>query len=290
MKIPVLVFGYNRSLELSRVLKSLEAQVDHERFDVYVFLDGHRNHSDEYAVKEVYDACRNFDKLIKSISTEPRNIGLRNNILKGIDYIKNDYDSFIVLEDDIVLADEALLYMHTMLERYKDSVTIGHVNLWNFPFINVRLPYISWHMHCWGWGSWTNLWKNSVEDELLVKPSMSSKLLISKFFSTTHYSHFYGNVVGIKRTWAVLWMMRLVRLRLLSVSPPFSLAENIGLASGDNVEYMDYKQKPRKRRTLSTNLASRISGFYSDLASWFYTVYRSPKLALLRTIYLVIFK
>lgn len=290
MKVPILVFAFNRPVEILQVLEALALQVDRAKFDVYVFIDGHRDSSDKDSVDSVYNICCRFSDLISFIFTESQNIGLRKNILKGIDYIKNDYESFIVLEDDIILSDGALSYMYTMLESHRDSPIIGHINLWNFPIVDVSSPYISWHMHCWGWGSWTRLWKHSVENELSVNPSIGSKLLISKFFSTTHYSHFYANAIGIKRTWAVLWMMRLVRLRLLSISPPFSLAKNIGLSSGDNVEYLDYKQNIKSDKEPSTVLSSRFSGLYNDFICWFYTIHMSPKLAMLRTVYLVIFK
>lgn len=290
MKIPILIFAYNRPSEIQRVLESLERQVDHDKFDVFVFIDGHRDSSDKFAVREVYNVCCEFGQLINFLFAEPSNIGLRNNILKGINHIKDSYDSFIVLEDDIILSPGALSYMSLMLNQYSNSDKIGHINLWNFPFIDADQPYLSWHMHCWGWGSWTRLWRCSVVDELLIQPDFYSKVFISKFFSTTHYSHFYGNLIGVKRTWAVLWMMRLVRRKLLSVSPPYSLVENIGLKSGDNIEYLDFKQKSRGFGDMTVNLASRISGLLNDFKSWFYTIYLSPKLALLKTLYLVVFK
>jgi hypothetical protein len=87
--------------------------------------------------------------------------GCNGNVRHAIEYALATAPDFIIMvEDDIILADDAFLYFQWAAKTYKDDLsvrTIGTYNEWHEsmgyipdPFSAKRQNYFT----CWGWGSW----------------------------------------------------------------------------------------------------------------------------------------
>lgn len=292
MKIGICIFGFNRLNSISEVFASLVNQDLLEDFHIHLFIDGPKTLSDAVIQKQIVLLANSvFDKHKIFIHSRSVNVGLRENIIGGVNFITQEYPGFLVLEDDTVLAPGSLEYVFNMLSRYHHSSSIMHINLWNFFDIMNTSPYFSEHMHCWGWASWSNRWPSDLREVLNWKLSFSEKIRLSKFFSTSHYSHFYGNKIGSNKTWAILWMVYIIRSSGLIVAPPVSLVKNIGLAGGSNVESVVQKQQDLYlidfEKYADLDIASSRR---TDFWCWVNSIKNTSKLSLLKNLFLMVFK
>lgn len=292
MTIGICIFGFNRLDSISEVFSNLASQTFNADFHIHLFIDGPKSSVDSEIQKEIVSlATRLFEARKLFVHSRTVNVGLRENIIEGINVIRQDYPAFLVLEDDTVLAPGALCYVSKMLFKHYRSSSIMHINLWNFFGVTNRGPYYTEHMHCWGWASWSDRWPSDIREVLNWKLSFSEKIKVSKFFSTSHYSHFYGNKVGSNKTWAILWMVYIIRCRGLIVAPPVSLVKNIGLTSGSNVETVVQRQQElslidsEKYANLEISLSRS-----TDFLCWIRGIKNTSKLSLLKNLYLMVFK
>jgi hypothetical protein len=282
------IFAYNRPDNLTHVLESLKSLERINEVDCIIFSDGAREDSDEVYVEQVRDVISLNSSLFHNVISRKKNFGLKKNIIDGIDKISKLYESFIVIEDDIILSNKGLEFCLKSLEAYSSNYLIGHINLWNYPIMNSDRPYLTNYLHCWGWASWSNRWKpDTFSMNKYRNLSVYQKIKISKYFSTLHYSHLYGNLEGINQTWAIYWLASNILNATKCLSPPYSMVRNIGFSSGENTEKYNFPEKNISQKKIIYKLSK---GYWQNLISWLYMLIKTPKLSLLRTVYLVLFK
>lgn len=287
MKIALIVFAYNRPESIHLVLQALVNAQRREELDIIVYSDGARDNS-QPLVTRVREIILGFETIFKEINFRECNFGLKKNITLAINDVIKRYEAFIVIEDDIVISPSALSYCITHLLKYKNDEGIGHINLWNYPIISMKKAYLSNYLHCWGWATWSDRWDKSIFlENNITEMRMYDRFRISKFLSTLHFSHLYANMIGVKKTWAIFWLTHNIMKKRRCISPPMSFVENIGWDCGENVEEYQY---------------SRVSTFISKIAiivqkcigpenlSWLYMVFKTPKLSIMKTLYLILLK
>lgn len=289
-KYAICLFVYNRPKETAQTLQALSKCVGVNLFDIICFCDAPKGVSDNEEVEKTLKLIRTNKNLIYEIHVKEKNIGLKDSIISGISYVKEKYDGFVVLEDDIVLEPSALKYAHFQLEKEKENSEVFHINIWNFPIINTSQSYYSQYLHCWGWASWSNRWIGvNTDSELFSRLSVFQRLKISKYLSTLHVSHLYANYVTIRKTWAIFWLTHIILKRGKCVSPPFSLAKNIGFETGEHREVLLFQQKSRDIDISKKDINVRTDRV-SEIISWVYAFAKVPKLAWLNSIRIIFFK
>lgn len=235
-KIPVIIFTYKRLKCLKLLINSLKrSAISTKKFNLYIFSDGPKNNKELNQINKVRDYIRSinfFNK--KTIIFRTKNIGLANNIIKGISFVLKKYDRAIILEDDLVVAPNFLNYMYKCLEVFKDKKKIWHISGWSFK-LNLSSNfgsevYFLRQMSCWGWGTWRNRWKFFKKNpkELI---NQFSKKDIKKF----NYNGLFNNWSQVLRnsnnfinTWAVFWSATIFKANGLCVYPVRSLTINKG--------------------------------------------------------------
>jgi hypothetical protein len=65
------------------------------------------------------------------------------------------------------------------------------------------------------------------------------------------------------------------------------MVRNIGFSSGENTEKYNFPEKNISQKKIIYKLSK---GYWQNLISWLYMLIKTPKLSLLRTVYLVLFK
>lgn len=169
MSTALIMFGYDRpEMFKNMVLNGVSGQT--ARADHYIaYLD---MHTDRSKTKSMVETCKahHIDFVVRQT-----NFGCASNIMDGIRDITSSFDRFVVLEDDIRPASRWLESMIIMLDTYSKNVisasdlpnndyTVGAVG--GFPSIlsNAAIPgdydtIMSPRFSCWGWGSWSSVWK-----------------------------------------------------------------------------------------------------------------------------------
>lgn len=146
MKTAVVLFAYKRPEYLKKALAS-HTRVD--SLDYYAFVD----------YSEIQDEILDIilQKGLYTVYAEEKNLGLNKNIITGISVLFRSYDAVIVLEDDIVLRGDALIFLKTYLELLKDVKHIGAVSCKKEP------GFLHKGFYCWGWGTWKDRWNETVK-------------------------------------------------------------------------------------------------------------------------------
>ena len=218
MTTALAIFGYNRPEHLR---KCLEAVKRNEIIDSFLFIDGGQPHYGN----EVLEVAESFLEKLFPFVIIPRgeHLGCAKNIYNGIDYVfkqenlltNKPYDSIIVLEDDIIVADNFIEYMLKGLEYYKDKKDVG--SLTGYTLIKNPQMYASKRFTCWGWATWKDRWEKferNIEpldnwgDDILP---MLDRVLKGKL-----------------DTWDIQFAVHHLVNNLKCIHPPKSLVKNIG--------------------------------------------------------------
>ena len=137
----VILFAYKRPRYLKKCLTSLKKAYDDRLvFNYYAFVDYSMMQN---KIAQIIRESGLFDKIIK----RDRCLGVDESIKRGVYEVLKDYNSVIVIEDDLVLEPEAIIYLKDNLDKYEDDKSVGQITLQgNFP-----------HSH--GWAIWKDKWE-----------------------------------------------------------------------------------------------------------------------------------
>lgn len=166
---PIIISVYDRLDHLKKCIKSLQQNELARYSDLFVISDAAYKQEHVSQINEV----RTY---IKSISGFKRvypvfrevNLGGHKSVLTAFHDVLQIYDSFISLEDDIVVSSDFLQYMNEALVFYKDERRIFSICGFKAPFL---LPkgygedvYFYPCNSPWGIGTWKDRWESVNHD------------------------------------------------------------------------------------------------------------------------------
>ena len=91
------------------------------------------------------------------------NLGCKRRVSSGLDWVFEQVETAIVLEDDCIPHDDFFPYCDALLERYADDERVWVVTGNNFQHGKKRgeaAYYFSKFNHCWGWATWRRAWQH----------------------------------------------------------------------------------------------------------------------------------
>lgn len=170
------------------------------------------------------------------------NLGCKNRVASGIDWVFEQVPEAIILEDDCLPHPTFFRFCEELLARYRDDDRISQICGANFQFGRKRTDdsyYFSRYNHIWGWASWRRAWQHYDReasqwpafrdaeklDDLLTIPA--ERRFWSKMFDTV-----YQNKLD---TWDFQWVLASWTRGMLSVIPTANLISNIGF--GDDATH-----------------------------------------------------
>lgn len=90
------------------------------------------------------------------------NLGCKERVSSGLNWVFDQVDSAIILEDDCLAHQDFFSYCDALLEYYHDDDRVAVVTGNNFQNGRKRGDasyYFSKYNHCWGWATWRRAWK-----------------------------------------------------------------------------------------------------------------------------------
>ena len=253
---PIAFFAYKRPFHTRKTLESLIRNDLAAKSKIYVFIDGPKSNKDRKLNLEVKQIIESFSSYFQymRINHKKNNIGLANNIVKGIDEVFSSYKKIIVLEDDIEVSKVFLEYMNDALTRYENEKRVWHISAYTQPFeYNGKKSRFFWkYMNCWGWGTWKNRWKSYFKDPEYLISNFSSDQI--KSFNLDGLLQDWNQVILNKNkkidTWAIFWYATIFIKNGLCLNPVNSLSRNIGFDNtgencGENKELISQKVQNR---------------------------------------------
>lgn len=104
-KTIIAVFCYKRSAKLKASMEALLKNPECSSMDIIFFCDGYKGENDKEGVIKTRDYINSLTGF-KNIYTHFRekNISTGPNFQKGLTYLCENYDQFIVVEDDLIVS------------------------------------------------------------------------------------------------------------------------------------------------------------------------------------------
>lgn len=235
---PVALLVFNRPETTRRVFEVIR-QVRPRR--LLIVADGPRsdNPDDPEKVAETRKICEGVDwpcEVLKNYSDS--NLGCRERIASGLDWVFEDSPEAIVLEDDCLPLPSFFRYCEQLLERYRDEERVMAIN----GFCGVNPPespysyFFSGHIGCWGWASWRRAWRHfdigmkswpTFRDAGLIRTLVDSPAEAEYYTAT-----FDSTYQGLNDSWGYAWLFACWSRNGLSAISTVNLIQNIGFGEG----------------------------------------------------------
>lgn len=236
---PIAVFCYNRKDKIESCLNSLVECEMVESTEIFVFSDGAPKDRSLSEVNEVRRFLIQFLSAHKnlhiSIIKRDENYGLAKSIISGVTQVIKEHGSVIVIEDDLVLSKDFLVYMNNALDFYRDKSRYGSISAYTYPIRQLKRykkdVYALRKGECWGWATWLDRWEN-VDWELQDFDSYIIDKKKRKSFSSLEKGLEEQLILQHEKkldAWAARWCFHLFNNDLLTIYPKNCRAINIGL-------------------------------------------------------------
>jgi len=242
---PVILFVYNRPHHLTKVIDGLKLNKECRNTPLIIYSDAAKSKTDLELVNSTRKIIRNISgfQSLKIIEQE-RNKGLADSIIDGVTEQFENYESLIILEDDLVPSKFFLNYMNTALQLYSGSEKISSVHAYCYPVLGY-LPstFFIKGADCWGWGTWKSNWDNFEKDGTVLYQELKRRNLFFSFNMYGGYNYrkmLLDQINGRNNSWAIRWHAWNYLQGKLTLYPNRSLVENIGTdGSGSNFTKTD---------------------------------------------------
>lgn len=231
----IAVFCYKRKQKLKIAMEALLKNPECASMEVIFFSDGYKNDQDKQGVletREYIDSITNFKSVRKEF--REKNLSTGPNFELGLTYLCNNYDQFIVVEDDVVVTSNYIKYLLDALLYYKEQKSVFCITGFCFPLNKGLYEYDSLVYNRFssnGWASWSDRVKgvvwNKYELSKLMETSPGFKKRLNKEGHDL-YRMLKKQIVGKISTWDIQMQVHVAENQLNVIYPVVSKTNNIG--------------------------------------------------------------
>lgn len=284
MKSPVVLIVFRRPELTKRVLQSL---MQYEPTKLYVIADGPRSGSeaDKVLIQQTRDLFNHLSwdcEVIRDFSDT--NLGLRERVLSGLDFVFSREESAIILEDDCVPSAPFFRFAEELLQKYSGHQDIALVSANNFGFFQRPSSsyFFSSHAHIWGWATWKRTWVEfrSNSRERFVAETNFQEIL--DLIPTRGKRKAMEKMLRTEKTldsWAINFSIFCYQNQKLAAVPKVNLALNIGFGANsthtkfesyaDEIKAGDLRFPLRHPDRLEANLCEMRKESFGKRLRWF---------------------
>jgi predicted SAM-dependent methyltransferase len=238
LETPVVLLVFNRPHEAKRVLAAI-AQARPRL--LFVVADGPRPErpEDPQAVAQTRSLIEGIDwpcEVRKNYA--PTNLGLRSRVLTGLDWVFDQVEEAIILEDDCLPDPSFFPYCQELLARYRTDeriVSVRGTNLQidcskyrgSYSFLRQFVP--------WGWATWRRVWQGF--DPLMTSwPEFLADGGLWSVTDSPEEEAYYGVVFDntyrrLANSWHYSFAFYCWTRNGLSITPHTNLISNIGFGN-----------------------------------------------------------
>jgi len=232
---PVALLIFNRPDTTERVFREIAKAKPPK---LLVVADGPRaNRAGEY------EKCQQTRAIIQKVDWDcevitnfsENNMGCKLRVASGIDWIFEQVEEAIILEDDCLPEPSFFQFCEEMLERYRHNERVSMISGGNLQFGRQRgrgSYYFSRYTHIWGWASWRRAWQHYDRD-IKQWPQFRDEGWLEALFPNkgeqAYWRHSFEMVYdGSLDTWDCSWTFTALLRGMLQVVPNVNLISNIG--------------------------------------------------------------
>lgn len=239
LKTPVVLLIFNRP-DLTKQVFDQIAKVKPNK--LFIISDGPRNNI-KGEIERV-NAARSITQLVDwtcEIKTNysNSNLGCKNRISSGIDWVFQHVEEAIFLEDDCLPSQSFFLFCDEMIKKYRKEKKISMISGINFQKGYKRGDadyYFSKYAHIWGWATWKDRWINGYDVDIKKWPEFKVSKEFHEITGSLSVEKYWDNLFervhrGEINTWDYQWLHENWRLNRISIIPNKNLISNIGFRS-----------------------------------------------------------
>jgi hypothetical protein len=164
------------------------------------------------------------------------NLGCKKRVSSGIDWIFEQVEEAIILEDDCLPDPTFFRFCQEMLERYRHDQRIGIISGDNFQFgrsYGRDSYYFSKYVHIWGWATWRDRWVGHYDVALAKWPHIRDERRLVDMVGDAPEAAYWHNIfervhAGGIDTWDYQWVFANWLEGRLNILPNVNLISNIG--------------------------------------------------------------
>jgi hypothetical protein len=239
LSTPVAFFIFNRPETTARVFEEIRRA---EPKQLLIVADGPR--ADRPGEDQKCAAARRITERIEWPCEVVRNfsdvnLGCRNRLSSGLDWVFSTVEEAIILEDDCLPDPSFFLFCLVLLTHYRGDEGIMMISGDDLQFGRRHTSYsyyYSRYAYIWGWASWRRAWRHyDVHMNRWPKMRESGWLdnVLDDARSVRYWTSIFDRVWrGEIDTWDFQWTFACWMQKGLSVMPHVNLVSNIGFASG----------------------------------------------------------
>jgi hypothetical protein len=236
LRTPVAFIIFNRPDRTERVFAEI-AKVRPAR--LLVVADGPRNPSEQdecAATRAIIDRVDWDCEVLTNFSDV--NLGCKRRVSSGLDWVFDQVEEAIILEDDCQPDPTFFPFCTELLEKFRDDERVSMICGSNFQQGKQRSPYsyfFGLQVTVWGWASWRRVWRNyDVEMRRwpeLKDTSWLSDLLQNPVAARYWRETFEGTFRGDFDTWDYQMFFSWWSQNSLALIPDRNLVTNIGFGA-----------------------------------------------------------
>lgn len=163
------------------------------------------------------------------------NMGCKMRVSSGLDWVFEQVEEAIILEDDCVPDPTFFRFCQELLERYREDERVALISGDNFQFGRHHTDasyYFSRYNHIWGWASWRRAWKHYDRDirfwPEIVKDDGLGQIAFSKQEAAYWTKACQGVYDKSIDTWDTQWTLTIFARGMSNILPSVNLIKNIG--------------------------------------------------------------
>ena len=238
MKTPVAFIIFNRPDTTAKVFEAIRQAKPSK---LLVVADGARQGKVGEAEK-----CAATRAIINGVDWECEvltnysdvNLGCKRRVSSGIDWVFQQAEEAIILEDDCLPDPSFFPYCEELLERYRHDTRVMSISGDNFQFGRKRTTdsyYFSRYNHVWGWASWRRAWKHYDVNMQLWQTVRDGGWLEDLLGDSSELRMWHQNFQrifdGKVDTWDYQWVFACWIQSGLIIVPNVNLISNIGFGA-----------------------------------------------------------
>ncbi len=232
--IPVLFCFFNRPDTTKKAFDEIRKCKPQK---LYLASDGPRENRNEsstiFQLRNDIINSIDWDCEVKTLFRD-HNLGCSLGIKTAIDWLFENENFGIILEDDCIVQPSFWQYMQELLVRYENDLRIGMIAGYNQlnNIFNEDSYAFSSYKACWGWATWRRAWKNmDIEmkwrtthqyNDIMMRTGLYGKDIRETEFKLMKID---ANLVS---AWDWQWYSALAAQNQLCIFPAVNLVTNIG--------------------------------------------------------------
>lgn len=165
------------------------------------------------------------------------NLGCAKRVSSGLDWVFDNVEEAIILEDDCLPHSSFFRFCEELLEKYRYDTRIVAISGQNVQFGAKRTEYsyyFSRYNHCWGWATWRRAWQY-FDFEMNLWPEVKNRNFLFDILLDDNAVIFWSKIFDATYTgnekinsWAYRWTFSCWIQNGLTILSNVNLVSNIG--------------------------------------------------------------